>query len=164
MSDECCVLRTNTSIYSARSTRHSALSMQDRPDARELVEAIADFIEREIIPKLDDPRLRFRALIAANVLAIVHRELAAGDAPLRAEWKQLAVLLNQRGLEAPRGDEELKRDIRAMTQELAAQIRAGQVDEESRYRAAFEFVEAMVIEKLKIANPRHLERVLSEER
>ena len=75
--------------------------MQDRPDARELVEGVVGFLEREIIPTLSEPRLRFRALVAANVLTIVSRELASGDSALREEWRRLAHLLGQTASEPP---------------------------------------------------------------
>jgi len=52
--------------------------MQDRPDSGELIDAVTRFIEQELLPTISDPRLRFRALIAANVLAVVSRELAQG--------------------------------------------------------------------------------------
>ena len=51
--------------------------MSDRPTAQELAEAIQEFLGAEILPVLDDPRLRFRLLVAMNALGIVYRELAA---------------------------------------------------------------------------------------
>ena len=48
----------------------------DRPTPRELVEAVREFLEREILPTLDDHRLRFRTLVALNALGIAERELA----------------------------------------------------------------------------------------
>ena len=51
--------------------------MSERPTAQELTEAIAEFLGGEILPTLDDHRLRFRTLVAMNALGIVHRELAA---------------------------------------------------------------------------------------
>ena len=53
--------------------------MTDRPTAAELGTAVREFLESEILPALDDPRLRFRTLVAMNALSIVERELA--DAP-----------------------------------------------------------------------------------
>ena len=47
----------------------------DRPDALELLEAVSEFLSREILPALDDHRLRFRTLVALNALAIADREL-----------------------------------------------------------------------------------------
>ena len=51
--------------------------MSERPTAQELTEAIVEFLGGEILPTLDDRRLRFRTLVAMNALGIVHRELAA---------------------------------------------------------------------------------------
>lgn len=49
----------------------------DRPTASELAESVREFLEAEILPTLDDPRLRFRTLVAMNALGIVEREAAA---------------------------------------------------------------------------------------
>jgi hypothetical protein len=134
--------------------------MQDRPDARELVEAVVSFLEREIIPTLSEPRLRFRALVAANVLAIVSRELASGDAALHEEWRRLSRLLGKAGSEPPGRDDELRNEVQALTRELCARLRAGEADEEPMYVQVLAHVEATVIDKLRVANPRYLERVL----
>lgn len=49
--------------------------MSERPTPDELTEAIEEFLAGEILPTLDDPRLRFRTLVALNALGIVRREL-----------------------------------------------------------------------------------------
>lgn len=49
----------------------------DRPTAEELAESVREFLETEILPVLDDPRLRFRTLVAMNALGMVEREAAA---------------------------------------------------------------------------------------
>ena len=46
----------------------------DRPNARELSAAVREFLETEILPTLEDHRLRFRTLVAMNALSIVERE------------------------------------------------------------------------------------------
>jgi signal transduction protein with GAF and PtsI domain len=48
----------------------------ERPTAQELAEAIQEFLAAELLPTLDDHRLRFRTLVAMNALGIVYRELA----------------------------------------------------------------------------------------
>lgn len=48
--------------------------MSDRPNAHELAAAVREFLEEEILPTLDDPRMRFRTLVAMNALSIVERE------------------------------------------------------------------------------------------
>ena len=53
--------------------------MNERPTAAELVEATREFLEREILPTLDDRRLRFRTLVALNALGIARRELESQE-------------------------------------------------------------------------------------
>jgi hypothetical protein len=48
--------------------------VSDRPAAGELATAVREFLETEILPVLDDQRLRFRTLVALNALGIVARE------------------------------------------------------------------------------------------
>jgi hypothetical protein len=50
--------------------------VSERPTAEELAEAIEEFLAREILPTVTDPRLRFRTLVALNALGIVRRELS----------------------------------------------------------------------------------------
>ncbi len=132
--------------------------MQDRPSANELIEAVAGFLQRELNPTITDPRLRFRALVAANVLSILARELQAGSEPLRAEWQGLVKLLGRRE-EPPADDRALREAMLAMNRELCARIRAGEMDDEPLYTAASQHATATVIDKLRVANPRYLERV-----
>jgi hypothetical protein len=56
----------------------------DRPAAAELATAVREFLETEILPILDDHRLRFRTLVAMNALSIVARE---APGPVPAEWE-----------------------------------------------------------------------------
>jgi hypothetical protein len=53
----------------------------DRPDARELIEAVSEFLGSEVLPTLEDHRLRFRTLVALNALAIAYRELTSEPFP-----------------------------------------------------------------------------------
>ena len=60
------------------------MSAHDRPTASELATAVREFLEAEILPTLDDHRLRFRTLVAMNALTIVERD--APD-PVEREWE-----------------------------------------------------------------------------
>ncbi|HZQ89432.1 MAG TPA: DUF6285 domain-containing protein [Gaiellaceae bacterium] len=64
--------------------------MSERPTAQELTEAIAEFLGGEILPTLDDQRLRFRTLVAMNALSIVYRELDALPPEDDTERRELA--------------------------------------------------------------------------
>jgi hypothetical protein len=65
--------------------------MADRPDAAELLEAVWEFLSSEVLPTLDDHRLKFRTLVAMNALGIARRELEADDPGLsQDELRELA--------------------------------------------------------------------------
>jgi hypothetical protein len=64
--------------------------VSDRPTPQELAEAIEEFLAGEILPTLEDPRLRFRMLVALNALGIVRRELAKLPPEDDAEQRELA--------------------------------------------------------------------------
>ncbi|RDI73708.1 hypothetical protein Gocc_2621 [Gaiella occulta] len=61
------------------------MSAHDRPSAAELATAVREFLEAEILPVLDDQRLRFRTLVAMNALSIVERE--AAPPPGEHDWE-----------------------------------------------------------------------------
>ena len=64
--------------------------MSERPTPDELAEAIEEFLAGEILPTLDDPRLRFRTLVALNALGIVRRELGRLSPEDDTEQRELA--------------------------------------------------------------------------
>ncbi|HET8651068.1 MAG TPA: DUF6285 domain-containing protein [Gaiellaceae bacterium] len=53
--------------------------MPDRPNALELIEAVAEFLAEEVLPAAEDHRLKFRTLVALNALGIAARELQASN-------------------------------------------------------------------------------------
>jgi hypothetical protein len=59
--------------------------MPDRPRAPELVEAVWEFLSTEVLPTLDDHRLKFRTLVAMNALGIARRELDSDEPDLSEE-------------------------------------------------------------------------------
>jgi hypothetical protein len=81
--------------------------MTDRPSAGELAAAVRDFLEAEILPTLDDHRLRFRTLVALNALGIVARESPPPDIPDPAD---AALARRLRAGDVREGDLELLRE------------------------------------------------------
>ena len=51
--------------------------MQDRPTAPELLESVAEYLFGELRPEVPREQ-RFKVLVAANVCAVVAREIRAG--------------------------------------------------------------------------------------
>jgi hypothetical protein len=133
--------------------------MQDRPTLRELIESVRDFLVRELAPRLNDPRLRFRALIAGNVLTIAGRELELENSFAEWEWRRLRSLLGDEG--SGHGEEagaQRPERIREATARLAGEIRAGLRKVEIG-DAVWCHARATLLERLRIANPEFLDRV-----
>jgi hypothetical protein len=59
----------------------------DRPTPRELAVAVREFLQDEVLPTLDDHRLKFRTLVAINGLGIAERELRATAEPREHDWE-----------------------------------------------------------------------------
>lgn len=117
--------------------------MQDRPDAEELLAAVSEFLEHDVMPL--EGRVGFQARVARNVLDIVRRELDEGTAADARERAGLARLL---AAEPPD-------DLTAANAELAARIRDGDLDD--RRDEVLAHLRATTTDKVRIAAPRELE-------
>jgi hypothetical protein len=105
------------------------------PTAPELVEAVVEFLEKDVAGELSGRR-RFHLRVAVNALNIVRRqlELTEDHAPLRQE------ALSSLGVASER--------------ELAAAIRAGDLDGDPQLRGA---LRKLVTARLQVNNPTYLE-------
>lgn len=136
--------------------------MQDRPTALELLQAVRDLLEKEILPKLTDLRLRYHTLIAVNVLRILEREIPDEEERLRAELRALGELLNL-SPSAPPGDPALLRQrVLEANRELCERIRQGLADSGPWRERVLAHVRHAVEEKLGINNPAQLATFLAE--
>ena len=108
----------------------------DPPGADDLLDAVREWIERDLLGALEG-RLLFHARVAANVLAMVSREITLGPAQAEAHARRLA--------EFGCSDDG----------ELARAIRNGDLD--ARLAEVVAAVESAVDDKLSVANPRYFE-------
>jgi Domain of unknown function (DUF6285) len=107
----------------------------DAPSAMELLEAVREWIDREVIPSTDG-RLRFHARVASNVIGMVEREIELGPAQREAHQERL----EQLGV--------------ADDRELAAAIRRREFDDRGDELRAL--LSDAVLDKLAVANPRYI--------
>ena len=101
--------------------------MQDRPKAAELLEAVAEYLFAELRPEVPCEQ-RFKVLVAANVCAVVAREIEAGEAPDREDLELFRELLGEEG-DAPSDPDQLAEEARQAAADLAARLRSGELDE-----------------------------------
>src|SRR6476646_9396635 len=110
---------------------------QDRPDAAELVQAVREFLEHDVMAATEG-RVQFHTRVAVNALGMIERELTDGPAYAAAERDRAAALLGH--------DHDTDADVRVLEHELAARIRDGSLDD--RRDAVRAHVRATVREKL----------------
>lgn len=129
--------------------------MQGYPTTTELIEAVQSHLTTQLIPTLSEPRLRFQTLVAANVLAVVARELKLGEALGRQEWHSLANLLGQTG-ECPANVAAREAAIGEWNRLLCQQIEAGMFDDPAGYHHLLTHCRQTAQAHLQIANPKFL--------
>lgn len=118
--------------------------MQDLPTAAELVEAVREFLDRDVFPNLEG-RPKFHTRVAMNVLAIVERELTLGQQADVEEAQRLRALLAREA-----SDESSLEDL---NETLAAQVRDRILGASREELVAH--LRATVSDKLAIANPKY---------
>lgn len=112
---------------------------QDRPTAPELLESVAEYLFGEL--RAEVPReQRFKVLVAANVCAVVAREIRAGEDPDESDLALFNELLG----------EDLG-DARSAAAELSRRLRDGELDD--RIEELAPRLEEHVRRKLEIARP-----------
>lgn len=126
--------------------------MNQRPRAQNLLAIARDAFTSEILPALPE-KLRYAGLMIANAMAIAQREIAAGEAPARAEYERLRELFNERA-EHLAGD-ALHAMLARYNQRLASGIRTGRFDDEER-AVLLDHLRRTTADKLAVSNPRAL--------
>jgi hypothetical protein len=124
---------------------------QDPPSAAELVDAVREFLERDVM-ELDvlPGRVAFHTRVAVNALGMVARELRDGPALDAAEHDRLVRLLGHDGT------------LDDLTAELATGIRDGSLDR--RRTEVVAHLRASVQAKLVVAHPGYAETKSPESR
>jgi hypothetical protein len=127
--------------------------VQDKPTAEELLEALAQFLEGEVVPAFEGRR-RFHAIVAANVARIVAREIRLGPEQTKQEYAALCDLLGKEQTDAA----PTQATLAELNAELCKRIDDGAADEGSYRRKVLDFLRRVVTAKLAIDNPKMLQR------
>ncbi|ABJ76913.1 DUF6285 domain-containing protein [Leptospira borgpetersenii] len=128
--------------------------MQDKPTSTDLLEAIQDFLMKEVLPQFKDKELlSYKTLVSWNMLGVVSREIRSGEELLDKELGRLVELLNKNLVIPPTLDEK-KNLAHVWNVELRDKIRREKLSSEnSRY---WNHVKETVKEKVEVINPRFI--------
>lgn len=117
--------------------------MQDRPTAAELLETLADLLEKQVLPATQGP-LRHQVRVAGNLCRILEREARLGGVQ---DEREIELLREALGTDV-RGTDPL-----ALTQQLADALKLGK--DPGLERRAWRTLVEIVRGKLAIAKPGH---------
>ena len=123
--------------------------MQDIPTAVQLLDAVAAFLEEELLPEAG-ARRAYHLRVAVNLLRIVGREWKLEPVHLDRAWREAATLLGRTG-DPPADAEAARAEVRTMLAEVTAGIRAGRFrTDDASLRAA---LDRLARDKLEVAHP-----------
>jgi len=134
--------------------------MQDQPTATQLLEAIADFLLKEVLPVVqEDEALAYKTLVSWNMLGVVGREIRQGRLLLEQEKNRLAEFFPaQSGPtgsapdQMPGAADDLEKQVQRYNELLAARIRSQGLSIQDR--AVWDAVKESVRERIVVTNPR----------
>lgn len=130
--------------------------MQDRPEAADLLDAIADFLKKQVLPAVrTDDALGFKTLVSWNMLGVVAREIRDGGAATRRERERLMNLFDLRGDDVAPEETSAASDAEAagrLRRRLAEKIRAEKIHID--HPEIWAAVRESVHDRVRLANPR----------
>jgi hypothetical protein len=112
----------------------------NRPDKKELVEAVREFLENKVQPAVEG-QISFHTRIAVNMLRIVERELALGPELEHRELERLRALLGQEGT------------LEELNAALCQKVKSGEID--YRSQELITHLRLSALGKLSIDNPEY---------
>ncbi len=129
--------------------------MQERPDKPALLEAVAKFLFADLHPTIEDKRLAFRVLIAANLAATLAGELRSQDSLSLSELSRLRKLYPEAVPEDPESMAAADRlaAARDLNARLALDVRQGRLSAD-QMAVARACVRRTLEETLAVLNPR----------
>ena len=125
--------------------------MQYKPENQDLIEAIAEFLRKDILTLVkDNDELAYKTLVSWNMLNVVMRDLEKEELNHIKELERLSELLNL-SLEIPLTLKEKKEKVKGLNQKLCELIKNQKIH---KNHPIWEHVKQTLIENLSISNPR----------
>jgi len=127
--------------------------MQYRPEHTDLLDAIQDFLIKEVLPAVKDhDAVAYKTLVSWNMLGVVSRELKNGRTLLEQDTAALAQMLGEKIYPHELADRELWQKGQELSRHVAKKIRVNKVGPGSTEWSA---VKEILKHNLQISNPRY---------
>lgn len=126
--------------------------MQYRPEHTDLIDAIQEFLLKEILPFVkDNDALAYKTLVSWNMLGVVSRELKHGRPLLEQDVQLLSKLVGEKA-DTAQPDRELWQTAQRLAKQVARKIR-----EEKTMPGGNEWqaVKELLRHNLQVSNPRY---------
>lgn len=127
--------------------------MQYKPSNEDLLEAIAEFLRKDILNLVkDNDELSYKTLISWNMLNVVIRDLEREEEKIILEIERLSELLNL-PVEIPLTLKEKKQYVIKLNQKLCEFIKNNKIH---KNHPIWEHTKKTLIDNLSISNPRFI--------
>lgn len=127
--------------------------MQYRPEHTDLLDAIQDFLIKEVLPAVkDNDAVAYKTLVSWNMLGVVSRELKNGRTLLEQDTAALAQMLGEKINPHEFADRALWQKAQQLSVAAAKSIRRSKASVGS---AEWLTVKEILKHNLQIANPRY---------
>lgn len=114
----------------------------------EMAAKLRERLENELIPRLQNQKIRTRTAVAVSVIALVDRQIGGGEEGLDGEWQKLRQLTKDQP-KALQLVESLKAAIDKYDDEIRTKSREAEADETAMRRAANGVIRGAIMAKLK---------------
>jgi hypothetical protein len=123
--------------------------MTERKADPEMVKAMLARLQERLVPKLQDPRIKRRTVVAVRVLSIVDRRIAKGLEPQPGEWDDVRSAVKEKPAAIPLID-AVEAAVEKYAAELQEKLKEGDAENEAAARqAAAGLIRATIMAKLK---------------
>ena len=123
--------------------------MTERKADPEMVKAMLAKLQERLVPKLQDPRIRRRTVVAVKVLSIVDRRIAKGLDPQPGEWDDVRNAVKEKPAAIPLID-AVEAAVEKYAVELKDKLKDGDAQTGAAARqAAAGLIRATIMAKLK---------------
>lgn len=116
------------------------------PKAR-LTDAIRERLETELIPKLQNSKVRSRTVVGMNVLAIAEKQIGKGQPANPEEWERLRHFVKDQP-EVLKMVDTFEEAVARVEAEIAVKVKDSEADEGKLRKGMMEIIRAVVLKKI----------------